>query len=146
MMIVQNSKISKIVVSAIIKFNDEILLLRRNKDFEEINYGKGLWDLPGGKVEFGIQLNESLRKEMIEEIGFDLLNGKLVHASSYILEYETIVVNQINMFYTFQMLNYHEICLSLEHDKFCFFSKNKLFDLNMIPEVQNYLIHNFKNL
>ena len=43
----------------------QILLIRRSHS----NYGNGFWCLPGGKVDAGETVEESLDREILEEIG-----------------------------------------------------------------------------
>ena len=50
-------------VSALLRWNDRLLLCRQEKP------GKEYWLLPGGGVEGGESLTESLRRELREELG-----------------------------------------------------------------------------
>ena len=55
-------------VAAVI-WNDrqEVLLIRRTKEPR-----KGQWSLPGGKVEFGEELEDAVRREVREETGLEI--------------------------------------------------------------------------
>jgi len=55
-------------VAAVI-WNDrqEVLLIRRTKEPR-----KGQWSLPGGKVEFGENLEDAVRREVREETGLEI--------------------------------------------------------------------------
>lgn len=62
------AKKSIVVVVAVVKKDNKILMVQRN---EEINPGAHLlWEFPGGKVEFGETLEEALVREVKEETGF----------------------------------------------------------------------------
>ena len=55
-----------LVMRGIIRNGDMILLLRRSEDD---NWSPGLWELPGGKVDFGQSLETALAREVEEETG-----------------------------------------------------------------------------
>jgi len=49
---------------------------------------RGLWEFPGGSVEFGEKLAEALRREMREEYGFEIQVGELLDVVDHILPEE----------------------------------------------------------
>ena len=49
---------------------------------------RGLWEFPGGAVEFGETLAEALRREMREEYGFEIAVGELLDVVDHILPAE----------------------------------------------------------
>ena len=57
--------IDRLVVSAVIRDSDRVLLLERNP----ADYLGGLFELPGGVVETGETLHQALRREVAEETG-----------------------------------------------------------------------------
>ena len=61
--------IERIVVAAVIRDGDTVLLLERSRD----DYLGGLFELPGGVVETGETLDNALRREVAEETGFALV-------------------------------------------------------------------------
>ncbi len=46
---------------------------------------KGLWEFPGGAVEFGERLADALRREMAEEYGIEIEVGDLLDVVDHIL-------------------------------------------------------------
>ena len=48
----------------------------------------GLWDFPGGSVEFGETMAEALRREMREEFGIEITVGELLDVVDHILKEE----------------------------------------------------------
>ena len=63
----------RIAVGAVIVRDDELLMVKRGND-----PGKGLWSLPGGRVEAGEYLADALRREVAEETGLEVTVGELV--------------------------------------------------------------------
>jgi len=49
---------------------------------------RGLWEFPGGSVEFGETMADALRREMREEFGIEIAVGKLLDVVDHILEEE----------------------------------------------------------
>ena len=48
----------------------------------------GLWEFPGGSVEFGEKLADALRREMREEYGIEITVGELLDVADHILPEE----------------------------------------------------------
>lgn len=49
---------------------------------------RGLWEFPGGSVEFGETLANALKREMREEFGIEIEVGRLVDVADHILPEE----------------------------------------------------------
>ncbi len=47
---------------------------------------KGLWEFPGGKVEANETLEEALKREIMEELGVDILVSNLVTTIEYVYD------------------------------------------------------------
>lgn len=98
----------------------EILLVRR-----KIDPGKGLWDTPGGFVEYNETLERSVVREIKEELGVDISNLKYI-------------CSQTDRYY-FKEINYFTLCAFFsgtvdekkiipadDIDNFQFFPKDKI--------------------
>ena len=59
---------TRIVVTGILKDNDEFLVVKRSLDD---NLYPGAWEFPGGHLENGETLKDGLKRELYEEIGFN---------------------------------------------------------------------------
>ena len=62
----------QIAVGAIVVHDDTLLMVQRAND-----PGKGLWSVPGGRVEAGEFLADALRREVREETGLEVEVGEL---------------------------------------------------------------------
>ena len=58
---------------AIIRKDSEILLLQRSS---KSGFDPGLWELPGGKIDYGENLVEALEREVKEEVGLVIKIGR----------------------------------------------------------------------
>ncbi len=109
--------------NALIIENDkeEILLVKR-----KFNPYKNHWDLPGGFTDFGETVEESLIREIKEEINIDLKNfnylGSFIDKYFYRgINYQTICF----IFYT-KLLEKHNLKASDDVSEIKFFSRKKL--------------------
>jgi 8-oxo-dGTP diphosphatase len=70
-------------VGAIIVNDDgEVFMARRGK---EATNERGLWEFPGGKVEFGEKLKDAVRREIKEEFDIDIEVIELLDVVDHIL-------------------------------------------------------------
>ena len=60
---------TKIVLTGILKDGNELLIVKRS---ENDDLYPGAWEFPGGHLENGETLKEGLKRELFEEIGFDI--------------------------------------------------------------------------
>jgi 8-oxo-dGTP diphosphatase len=49
---------------------------------------RGLWEFPGGSVEFGEKVSDALKREMKEEFGIEIEIGELLDVADHILPSE----------------------------------------------------------
>lgn len=116
----------KIVLTGIIKYNDEFLVVKRS-DNEE--YFKGAWEFPGGKLEDNELLFDGLKRELLEEIGFDIKNREIK-----IINYYDEIKNElhyIELDFLIEVDNKDfNVVLSDEHVDYCWIKK----DSNLIDE------------
>ena len=73
-------------VGAIIVDNQGRLFLARRGPAAKNE--RGLWEFPGGSVEFGETMADALRREMREEFGIEIAVGKLLDVVDHILKEE----------------------------------------------------------
>jgi 8-oxo-dGTP diphosphatase len=60
-------------VGAVIVDDEALLMVQRGQD-----PGKGLWSIPGGRVEFGEYLSDALMREVKEETNLEITVGDLL--------------------------------------------------------------------
>lgn len=74
-------------VGAVIVERDHILLVQRGRD-----PGKGLWAVPGGKVDRGESLRIAVRREVAEETGLEVEVGEVAWVGELIDDANHIVL------------------------------------------------------
>src|SRR6185369_7782805 len=124
----EHYKAQLLVTQKIIITNDEgkILTMRRSQTDPSLPLS---WDIPGGVVEEGEHLLESIAREVTEETGIEVENIKLLDvfdSSSKIHPY------LICIGYTARALS-TDIVLSYEHDQFEWVTKEEFLNRNVKP-------------
>ena len=62
-----------VAVGAIVIHEDALLMVKRGRD-----PNRGLWSIPGGRLQRGEYLSDAVRREVKEETGLDVAVGELV--------------------------------------------------------------------
>lgn len=71
----------------VFNINNEILI--DNRCEKELEAADGKWELPGGKMEFGESPEETVKREVFEETGFDVEVKKIIpYTNVSVWEYE----------------------------------------------------------
>ena len=66
---------TRIVLTGILKDNDLYLVVKRN---ENDDLYPGAWEFPGGHLEDNENIFEGLKRELKEEIGYDLVSKPII--------------------------------------------------------------------
>ena len=113
----------KIVLTGIIRYNDEYLIVKRSKNDDFL---PGIWEFPGGNIEDGELILDALKREIYEEIGLTIDTNKSL------LEHFYDTINEKTERYHYIELDFLievdtkelDIKLSEEHDEFCWVKKD----------------------
>lgn len=73
------------VGAILVNSQGEIFMARRGPQAKN---ERGLWEFPGGSVEFGERLADALKREMLEEYGILIAVGPLLDVVDHILDDE----------------------------------------------------------
>ena len=124
----------KIVVAGVLCNKGKFLVLQRNVD-ESIFPGK--WELPSGKVNFGEDPYDALKREIKEETGIDILNANPLTCTHYTIEKEDNKRHTVQIIY----LAYADeksiinIGLSNEHKAYKWIFPKELNDLDTFDDM-----------
>lgn len=129
------------VVSILLWHKNKLLLLHRAKHFERLGTGRGLWDLPGGKMTLRGTMRDSARRKLREETGIEYTGAlKFRKVLFYTVKGPTGSRYRINVLLAAKLKKKPDIKLSDEHDDFMFVAKRKdLSELKMLKEVRAWL-------
>ena len=125
----KNSLKSMSVVEAIIK-NDEgkVLLLKRSKSNK---FYVGKWQLPGGKVDFGEDIQKAIKREIYEETGRKYSGLRLEKVFSLLEKFDG---DKNNVFLMVFFGNFRgKIALSIDHSEAKFVSLRSIKKSSLTP-------------
>ena len=107
-----------ISIKAIIVDDNKILCLKNERNE---------WDFPGGKINFNEDVEECLKREVIEETNLEIKNLKILKPFS--LKFNDVPV--FILLYSAEISCDSSIAINYEHSEYNFFSKSELKNLNM---------------
>ena len=124
---------TKIVLTGILKDNDLYLVVKRNDNDDLF---PGAWEFPGGHLEDNENILEGLKRELKEEIGYDLV-GKPI-----ITNYSDSIKNNIHKIELDFIINVNKddinVILSDEHSDYKWVTKDSdLLDAFIKSKINN---------
>lgn len=127
-----------VIVKGLIIYNGEILLLKRSSHNK---FGGGEWELAGGKLKNGEELEESLIREIEEETGLKVIPEKILYATTINDDPD----RQLIFLHYLCSTDNDEVTLSNEHTDFYWANQEdakKLLRQNILQDFEKY--HIFK--
>jgi 8-oxo-dGTP diphosphatase len=80
----------QLAVGAIVVADGAMLMVQRGQEL-----ARGLWSVPGGRVEAGEYLNDALKREVLEETGIDIEVGALAGIFEVIGERHYVILDYL---------------------------------------------------
>lgn len=113
----------RISVRAIIRQGDKTLLLRRANGRETI---LGQYELPGGKLAYGEQPEDTLRRYLHDDAGLHMQTGQLFDAVTYIDRDDRDIQYAVIVYLVGLADGHHDIELSQNYDKYTWKNTSEL--------------------
>lgn len=111
----KNSMKQRISVRAIVKQNDKVLLLRRSNGRPSI---LGLSELPGGKLAYGEQPEDALRRYLHADAGLHIQTARLFDAVTYIDRDDRDIQYAVITYAVTVADDHHPLILSQNYDHY----------------------------
>ena len=105
----------RISVRAIIREDDKTLLLKRANGRPSI---LGLFELPGGKLAYGEQPEDALRRYLHDDAGLHIQTAQLFDAVTYIDQDDRDIQYAVIVYLVSLSNNHHELRLSANYSKY----------------------------
>jgi mutator protein MutT len=133
-------KVWSVTVGCLVRYANKVLIIKRPDDEE--SYPR-IWELPGGKVEFGETLIEAVRREVMEETGLKISEPNLCGYFQYQVEKEshTRYTVQIN----FKADTESKDVKLTEHEDFRFIGLNELDNFRISDKVKEQIKNLFSD-
>ena len=114
----------KIIATGILKYKDKYLVVKRSDDDD---FMPGAWEFPGGNVELGEIIEDGLKRELKEEIGYYLYNEerKVIGFSDEIKNKDGKTIHVIELDFLINCISDNFIIkLSNEHNEYKWVTKD----------------------
>ena len=133
--------IQKVVLGGVVANNGKILIIQRNKD-EDIY--PNLWELPSGKKEELEDVQDSLLREVKEEVGLDVEIVVPIDVFNYQIEKPDVIKDSTQINYLVKPVgNNSQVVLSEEHQAFDWVNANDLSKYNLSDPTKKTIIKAF---
>jgi len=121
----------------------EILFVRRS---ENDSFLPGSWELPGGGVEYGENVEKTLRREIKEECGLDVKVGFPIAVSDYYMQDDKKEIQRVEIIFLCKLLNPAQtVVVSREHSEYKWVPSNKINSLKLSSYMRNIVTTALKN-
>ncbi len=112
-------------VSAGLIMCNNLILIAQRKHGKDLEYK---WEFPGGKLEQGETLEECLKRELMEEMGLNIIVGKHFVDSTYDYNFGRIVLHSY-----WAICENQDIPLVLEHEQYKWVALSDLPNYDFAP-------------
>ncbi|MBN1503072.1 NUDIX domain-containing protein [Candidatus Woesearchaeota archaeon] len=125
-------------VKALIVHNGKVLLIKRSHKYENYDAHE-FWDIPGGRLNFGEEPIEGLKREVYEETGLEINSIRQILDASTIHKDDNEQIIRITYLCT---VKNHQTKLSDEHTEFLWVEPEKI-DFKLKDKLLNITINKF---
>lgn len=121
----------------------KILFVKRS---ENDSFLPGSWELPGGGVEYGENIEKTLRREIKEECGLDVEIGFPVAVGDYYIKNDKKEIQRVETIFLCKLLNSTQtVVLSHEHSEYKWVPSNKINNLELSSYMRDIINNALRN-
>jgi len=126
-------------MKAIILKNGKVLIMKRSM---KEDHAQVLWDIPGGKIDFGEDPIDCLNREVMEESGIKIEIIKLLRVWSFLKDSKTQIIG-ITMLCKYKS---GEVKISEEHTEFKWIKPEEIKKYDTVPMLKESLenVYNYQ--
>lgn len=118
-----------------ILFNNENRILIDNRKEEILDEANGKWEIPGGKIEFGETPEDAVKREILEETGYNVKVKQIIPYSKVSMwEYSDYKQHTVIFFYICELENEKHVEIKDNRiNTYKWISENELSNYNFLP-------------
>lgn len=118
-----------------ILFDKENRVLIDNRKEEILDVADGKWEIPGGKIEFGESPEEAVKRELLEETGYNVkVNAIIPYSNVSMWDYSDYKQHTVIFFYTCELEDEKHIEIQDNRiNAYKWISEDELSDYNFLP-------------
>lgn len=118
-----------------IVFDSQKRILIDNRKEEILDLANGKWEVPGGKIEFGEKPEDTVKREIFEETGYDVNVKKIVPYSNVSMwEYSNYKQHTVIFFYVCELSNEkHTEIRDKKINTYKWIKQSELLNYNFLP-------------
>jgi 8-oxo-dGTP diphosphatase len=132
-------KTTRVSVAAFIYHQGKALIVRRSK---KENFLPGVYEMPGGKLDFGEEPMVGVVREVGEEVGLKIVAIAPYHIFSYTTKNDTLYTVEVDFLCKLKGQP-GKVILSDAHDKFLWISKRGLEKIEITPLMKDAISRGF---
>lgn len=134
-------KYQKVSVTAFVHKDGKVLVLKRS---ERETFLPGFFELPGGKVEFGEDPSDALKREMKEEVSLDIEIQKPYALFSYVSEDGNR--QTVDIQFIVKVVGDNEIKISTAHEAYEWIGRENIENYKMSEEMKKAVLKGFVSI
>lgn len=119
------------MVAAIVEKDGKYLMIRRS---ENNITGRNQWQFPEGKIRFGENPEDALKRELKEETGLDLISADFLNYHSAVAKFKIGAAHMLRLFFKCNVEG--KVRLSKEHRDWNFFDVEEMENLDIVKTLK----------
>lgn len=134
--------VQKVIAAGVVLYDGRILIIQRAKDDDVF---PNLWEIPSGKKEPLEKIEDTVNREVKEEVGIDVKVVGFVSVFNFQVEKENEIRDATQINFLVSPLGKPEVKLSAEHQDFAWVKEDEVDKYNLSKETKEVVKKAFKS-